>query len=105
MCKIETLEPHLVLKRSAAPGCAAPAEEIASPSCRICDIDEEKENKKLVFLISKNTSIEELEERPTANWIRRQLQHFAQARRDVCCLFSHFFYMIHFRSFSFRRMN
>ncbi|CAF1209350.1 unnamed protein product, partial [Didymodactylos carnosus] len=29
---------------------------------------------------SKNTSIEELEERPTANWIRRQLQHFA--RRD-----------------------
>jgi len=31
---------------------------------------------------SKNTSIEELEERPTANWIRRQLQHFAQARRD-----------------------
>jgi hypothetical protein len=32
----------------------------------------------------KNTSIEELEERPTANWIRRQLQYFAQARRDVC---------------------
>ncbi|CAF1123406.1 unnamed protein product [Adineta ricciae] len=31
---------------------------------------------------SKNTSIEELEERPTANWIRRQLQYFAQARRD-----------------------
>ena len=31
-----------------------------------------------------NTSIEELEERPTANWIRRQLQHFAQVRRDVC---------------------
>ncbi|CAF4603583.1 unnamed protein product [Rotaria sp. Silwood1] len=31
---------------------------------------------------SKNTSIEELEERPTANWIRRQLQYFAQVRRD-----------------------
>ncbi|CAF4568808.1 unnamed protein product [Rotaria socialis] len=31
---------------------------------------------------SKNTSIEELEERPTANWIRRQLQYFAQSRRD-----------------------
>jgi hypothetical protein len=31
---------------------------------------------------SKNTSVEELEERTTANWIRRQLQHFAQARRD-----------------------
>jgi hypothetical protein len=31
---------------------------------------------------SKNTSIEELEEKTTANWIRRQLQHFAQARRD-----------------------
>ncbi|CAF1070974.1 unnamed protein product [Adineta steineri] len=31
---------------------------------------------------SKNTSIEELEERPTANWIRRQLQYFAQARRE-----------------------
>jgi hypothetical protein len=38
----------------------------------------------------KNTSIEELEERPTANWIRRQLQYFAQARRDVCfdCIYS-----------------
>jgi hypothetical protein len=34
----------------------------------------------------KNTSVEELEERPTANWIRRQLQHFAQARRDVCLI-------------------
>ncbi|UJR10556.1 hypothetical protein I4U23_014756 [Adineta vaga] len=31
---------------------------------------------------SKNASIEELEERPTANWIRRQLQHFAQVRRE-----------------------
>ncbi|CAF0768934.1 unnamed protein product [Rotaria sordida] len=31
---------------------------------------------------SKNASIEELEERPTANWIRRQLQYFAQVRRD-----------------------
>ncbi|CAF0947926.1 unnamed protein product [Adineta ricciae] len=31
---------------------------------------------------SKNASIEELEERPTANWIRRQLQYFAQARRE-----------------------
>ncbi|CAF3534665.1 unnamed protein product, partial [Rotaria socialis] len=31
---------------------------------------------------SKDASIEELEERPTANWIRRQLQHFAQARRE-----------------------
>jgi len=31
---------------------------------------------------SKNTSIEELEERPAGNWIRRQLQYFAQARRD-----------------------
>ena len=30
-----------------------------------------------------NASVEELEERPTANWIRRQLQNFAQARREV----------------------
>ncbi|CAF1029352.1 unnamed protein product [Rotaria magnacalcarata] len=31
---------------------------------------------------SKDASIEELEERPTANWIRRQLQYFAQTRRE-----------------------
>jgi hypothetical protein len=41
--------------------------------------------RKTIFFLFyfKNTSIEELEERPTANWIRRQLQYFAQARRDV----------------------
>ena len=42
---------------------------------------------------SKNASIEELEERPTANWIRRQLQHFAQARREVRLSFV-FIYLI-----------
>ena len=37
----------------------------------------------LFEFVFQNASVEELEERPTANWIRRQLHFFAQARREV----------------------